>query len=193
MMSSLVTPKSPRAAHQAEGQMRASLKTRMRCCKQLLLSPCRIQRAGDPRRLKRILARYSGYRSLASLLKFTLQCLFYVPNVCYASQTAEADEYGLDGEEEEEDDEQALALALQMSMAESADAGHQSGSGSALDADFVNQLLGSVGVDQNDPLMQAALEQLAAEQAAKDDKRPNPNTDGKGGEEDGNDSKKRRG
>jgi hypothetical protein len=89
-----------------------------------------------------------------------------------AWQTAAADEQEDDGEEEEEDDEEALALALQMSMAESA--GAAAGASGGLDADFVNQLLGSVGVDQNDPLMQAALEQLAAEQAAKDDKRPNP-------------------
>jgi hypothetical protein len=108
-----------------------------------------------------------------------------------AWQTAAADEQEDDGEGEEEDDEEALALALQMSMAESA--GAAAGASGGLDADFVNQLLGSVGVDQNDPLMQAALEQLAAEQAAKDDKRPNPNTEEGKGEEDGNDSKKRRG
>ena len=93
-------------------------------------------------------------------------------------------------EEEEEDDEEALQMALQMSMAEAA------GVGGAVDADFVNQLLGSVGVDQNDPLMQAALEQLGASggnaAGGEDEKRPNPNGDGKDDGEDGNDSKKRR-
>lgn len=56
-----------------------------------------------------------------------------------------------------------------------------------LNSDFVNELLGSVGVDQNDPLVLAALEQLAQSQASKDDKRPNPNN---GGDE--NENKKKR-
>lgn len=56
-----------------------------------------------------------------------------------------------------------------------------------LNSDFVNELLGSVGVDQNDPLVLAALEQLAQNQAPKDDKRPNPN---EGDNE--NDNKKKR-
>ena len=94
----------------------------------------------------------------------------------------------------EEDDEEALQLALQMSMAE-AQQGDEGGdaAGGVLDADFVNQLLGSVGVDQNDPLMQAALEQLgAAAPSSGDEKRPNPNADEEDDKE-GGDSKKRRG
>ena len=98
--------------------------------------------------------------------------------------------------EEEEDDEDALQLALQMSMAAAEEQGGggaaEASGGGVLDADFVNQLLGSVGVDQNDPLMQAALEQLGAAGASSgDEKRPNPATDdAKGDTEEGGDSKK---
>lgn len=52
-------------------------------------------------------------------------------------------------------------------------------------SDFINQLLGSVGVDQDDPLVRAALEQLARNQGSQDDKRPAPN-------DNGNENKKKR-
>eukprot|EP00604_Paraphysomonas_vestita_P003034 CAMPEP_0174821328 /NCGR_PEP_ID=MMETSP1107-20130205/6751_1 /TAXON_ID=36770 /ORGANISM="Paraphysomonas vestita, Strain GFlagA" /LENGTH=379 /DNA_ID=CAMNT_0016038229 /DNA_START=176 /DNA_END=1315 /DNA_ORIENTATION=+ len=106
---------------------------------------------------------------------------------------------------EDEDDEDALQMALQLSMGgalsennnnnNNDNNNNNSGAATAalqlpaelLNSDFVNELLGSVGVDQNDPLVLAALEQLAQSQASKDDKRPNPN---EGDNE--NDNKKKR-
>jgi len=98
--------------------------------------------------------------------------------------------------EEEGDDDDALQMALQMSMAQSSSAEQNSvadssgGEGGNVldDPSFVNQLLGSVGVDQNDPLMQAALQQLA-NSGRTDDKRPSPDA---GKDDEGNDSKKRK-
>ena len=101
------------------------------------------------------------------------------------SGDADAEDGGVDG-----DDEVALRVALQLSMAEAEQGGEE---GAALDANFVSQLLGSVGVDRNDPLMQAALEQLGTRSPSSGDaKRSNPNIDD-GGSEDGGDSKRRRG
>lgn len=45
------------------------------------------------------------------------------------------------------------------------------GGGGVLDAEFLNQLLGSVDADMNDPLIQAALQQLNAGNASKSDKK----------------------
>ena len=98
---------------------------------------------------------------------------------------------------EDEEDEDALQMALQLSMGSGITDNNTTTTTTTTatespqlpHSDFVNELLGSVGVDQNDPLVLAALEQIAQSQAAsKEDKRPNPN---EGGDE--NDNKKKRG
>lgn len=78
-------------------------------------------------------------------------------------------------DDDEDEDERALRLALELSLKASepesadSDAVNQSvaeadalsnASGNLLDQEFVSQLLGSVDVDLNDPLIQAALQQL---------------------------------
>lgn len=91
-------------------------------------------------------------------------------------------------EQEIAEDDDELQLALQLSMGGTAPtAANDQTPQSAQEignADFINQLLGSVGVDQDDPLVRAALEQLARNQAS-DDKRPAPN-------DNGNENKKKR-
>jgi hypothetical protein len=80
-------------------------------------------------------------------------------------------------------------MALQLSLAADAGSGTQQPTQNAAEggnSDFINQLLGSVGVDQDDPLVRAALEQLAQNQASQDEKRPAPGGEG------GSDSKKKR-
>ncbi len=74
--------------------------------------------------------------------------------------------------DEEDEEERALRLALEMSLVSSppesktsedtsTSAAMEVDAGTALlDADLVNQLLGSVDADPNDPIIQAALQQL---------------------------------
>jgi hypothetical protein len=85
-------------------------------------------------------------------------------------------------EEEVQEDDDELQMALQLSMGGGA---AEAGESNAGNSDFINQLLGSVGVDQDDPLVRAALEQLAQSQGSQDEKRPAPG-------DNGNESKKKR-
>jgi hypothetical protein len=84
--------------------------------------------------------------------------------------------------EEVQEDDDELQMALQLSMS----AGAEATQPAAGNSDFINQLLGSVGVDQDDPLVRAALEQLAQSQGSHDEKRPAPSGDN------GSESKKKR-
>jgi len=89
-------------------------------------------------------------------------------------------------EEYDDDMDEEMRLALAMSMEEEVSRPTATSSSSSsstntssdtpavlLDSDFVSQLLGSVEVDKDDPLIQAALQQLGAggEQKEKDDEK----------------------
>lgn len=99
-------------------------------------------------------------------------------------------------DEDEDEEEEAMRLALEMSLVSSPPPSSQEqgqgttnvasdkeksnngaapmdvdGGGGVLDAEFLNQLLGSVDADMNDPLIQAALQQLNAGNASKSDKK----------------------
>lgn len=84
--------------------------------------------------------------------------------------------------DDEDDEEAALQAAMLLSMADSSPAAPAASTpaatlatpvvappaaGTFMDADFVNQLLGSVEVDPNDPFIVAAREQLDAAQSEK--------------------------
>lgn len=110
-------------------------------------------------------------------------------NIAQTTTAAEADD--------EDDEEAALQAALALSMAEATTATTpppppaavaSSTSMPALDADFVNQLLGSVNVDPNDALIQAALAQLLPNSGS------NSNSSSSSNDNDSNkeDSKKRK-
>ena len=93
--------------------------------------------------------------------------------------------------EKEEND--ALCMALRKSVEDtsedqSSEANSPSVGGrenAVSDPSFVNELLGSVGVDQSDPLMQAALQQFTSS-GRMDDKRSRPDA---GKNDAGNDRK----
>ncbi|GKY93287.1 hypothetical protein MPSEU_000296200 [Mayamaea pseudoterrestris] len=75
------------------------------------------------------------------------------------------------GEDEDDDEDAAMQMALQMSMhADAADTSEGSG-GQFQDPAFVNELLGTSGVDPNDPAIQEALRKALAKKDAekKDD------------------------
>lgn len=83
----------------------------------------------------------------------------------------------MDDEYEDEMDEE-MRLALAMSLEEESNATSQSTSDNSapavlLDADFVSQLLGSVDVDHDDPLIQAALQQLTSGGSSNDEEKLN--------------------
>jgi hypothetical protein len=95
-------------------------------------------------------------------------------------------------EDDEDEEEKALRLALEMSLmstppdvkpqsttnapsTSSAATSANTAESGVLDADFVNQLLGSVDADMNDPLILAALQQLNSSNAEKkDDEKEGP-------------------
>ena len=89
-------------------------------------------------------------------------------------------------------------MALELSMAPATSTGaaaaqptssagtDSTGGGSFLDPAFVSQLLGSVDVDQNDPLIQAALAQLQGPGAG-------AGNDGKGDKDKEGENRKRKG
>ena len=69
---------------------------------------------------------------------------------------------------EEDEEEEALRMALEISMQQNQNPSTSSTSkneadSTFLDPAFINQLLGSVDVDQNDPLIQAALAQMGVQ------------------------------
>ncbi len=87
-------------------------------------------------------------------------------------------------EEGEDDDELQMALQLSMGAGGENEAEPSQPPSTTneipsdlMNSDFVNELLGSVGVDQNDPLVRAALEQLAQSQSGgtKDENKSNEN------------------
>ncbi|CAM9344644.1 unnamed protein product [Ectocarpus fasciculatus] len=110
-----------------------------------------------------------------------------------APDAAPAPEAAAEMEVDDDDEEEAMRAALLLSMGDSsapAAAPAPSAStpspapaaapaaGAYMDADFVNQLLGSVDVDPNDPFIAAAREQLnaaQAEQKGKEEKKDDSN------------------
>ncbi len=98
-----------------------------------------------------------------------------------------ADDTMMDAEEDDEDAAMQMALRMSMQDAEGANTNTESSSSSSSssqqqqfqDPQFVNQLLGSLGVDQNDPEIRDALENLSKSNQEKEGDKKNDDSDKK--------------